>query len=192
MMSGMVAGVQGISATIMELDGSFDTSTPGAPPDIKALDAMISISSSNPQQLLLMAANMQPGMPPLQLPPDGTPIDFPAPIPLPSSAAVKLAIKGNHIVAFTGNKSAKLADKLAQEKLEANGLFSFNMDFGQYMKLITSAAQNIPSPDGDQNAVMTEKDKAMLEAMSNIKMQFVESFDIDKNGVAFDVKMTMD
>jgi hypothetical protein len=192
MMSGMVAGVQGVSAIIMDIDGTMDFAQPGIPPDVKSLDAIITISSSNPQQLLMMAANMQPGMPPLQLPPDGTPIDFPAPLPLPNGAQLKLALKGNHIVAYVGEQSAQLADQLAQDKLQPNGMFAFNMDFGKYMKLITTAAQASANTDDASQVAMTDQDKAMLDAMSKINMQLVESFDIGKEGIDFGVKMTMD
>jgi hypothetical protein len=192
MMSGMVAGVQGVSAIIMDINGTMDFAQPGIPPDVKSLDAIITISSSNPQQLLMMAANMQPGMPPLQLPPDGTPIDFPAPLPLPNGAQLKLALKGNHIVAYVGEQSAQLADQLAQDKLQPNGMFAFNMDFGKYMKLITTAAQASANTDDASQVAMTDQDKAMLDAMSKINMQLVESFDIGKEGIDFGVKMTMD
>jgi hypothetical protein len=192
MMSGMVAGLQGISATILDLDGNFDFSQPGAPPDIKSIDAIITVSSANPAQLLMMIANMQPGMPPLQLPPDGTPIDFPAPVPMPNGESIKLALKGNHIVAYVGTKSAQLAERLAQDKLQPNGLFAFNMDFGKYMKMVANMAQNAPAADGNKPAAMTEQDRQMIEAMSNMKMQLVESFDVDPSGLAFDVKMTME
>lgn len=191
MMSGMVAGLQGISATIIDIDGSMDFSQPGAPPDIKNLDAMITISSANPQQLLMMAANMQPNMPPLQLPADGTAIDFPAPIPLPSGQQIKMALKGNHIVAYVGEKAAKMAEQLAKDPLQANGMFAFNMDFGKYMKFISAAAQNTQQGD-DTKVAMTAKDKAMLDAMGKINMQLVESFDIDKAGIDFGLKMTLD
>jgi len=192
MMSGMVAGLQGFSATVLDVDGSFDFSQPGAPPDIKSIDAIITVSSTNPAQLLMMAANMQPGMPPLQLPPDGTPIDFPAPIPVPNGEPIKLALKGNHIVAYVGAKSAQLAERLAQDKLQPNGIFAFNMDFGKYMKMVANVAQNAPPADGNKPAAMSEQDKKMIEAMSSMKMQFVESFDINSDGLTFDVKMTIE
>lgn len=192
MMSGMVAGLQGISATVMDIDGNFDFDQQGTPPDIKSIDAIVTVSSSNPQQLLMMAANMQPGMPPLQLPPDGTPIDFPAPIPMGNGEPIKLALKGNHIVAYVGTKSAQLADSLAKTKLQANGLFAFNLDFGKYMKMIATMAENAPQADKTKPTAMTDQEKQMVKAMSSMKMQIVESFDIDPNGVAFDVKMTME
>jgi len=195
MMSGMAAGLQGISATIMDIDGSLPTQ-PGMPPDIKKLDAMLTISSSNPQQLLMMAANFQPGMPPIQLPADGSPIDLPIPLPLPNGAGVKLALKGNHIVAYTGEKATKLVNLLSNQPLQPNGLFVFNIDFGQYMKLVANMAQvqTAALPAGDQipKPELTDKEKTMLEEMSKLKLQMVESFDIDKDGMAFDIKVMMD
>ena len=192
MMSGMVAGLQGVSATVLDVDGNFDFNQQGTPPDIKSIDAIITVSSANPQQLLMMVANMQPGMPPLQLPPDGTPIDFPAPIPMPNGETIKLALKGNHIVAYVGAKSAQLADRLAQIKLQPNGLFAFNMDFGKYMKMVANMAETAPQTDTTKPTAMTDQEKEMIKAMSSMNMQIVESFDIDPNGVAFDIKMTME
>ena len=195
MMSAMAAGLQGISAIIMDIDGSLP-SQPGMPPDIKKLDALVTISSSNPQQLLMMAANMQPGMPPIQLPADGTPIDFPIPMPLPNGAGIKLALKGNHIVAYTGEKAEKLATTLSNQPLQPNGFFVFNVDFGQYMRFIANMSQAqlsaLPADVQTPKPEMTDKEKAMLEEMSKLKLQLVESFDIENKGMAFDVKMMME
>jgi hypothetical protein len=194
MMSGMVGGVQGISASIINIDGSLMPSQPGMPPDIKNLDALVTISSANPQRLLMLAANFLPGKQPLQLPADGSAIDFPIPFPLPNGAAVKLALKGNNIVAYTGEEAAKLADALSKEPIQANGLMTFNMNFGKYMKMLSGVAQaHAATPTtGAQmpRPAMSEQDKQALAAMANSNMQFVESFDIDKNGLALDIKMS--
>jgi len=193
MMSGMAAGLQGLSVAVMDIDGAMPTQ-PGMPPDIKSLDAIITISSANPQQLLAMLANFQPGMPPIQLPADGTAIDLPIPLPLPDGATVKMALKGNHIVAYTGAKATQMAELLAKQPLQPNGLFAFNMNFGRYMKMLATLAQSQTptTATAEQKPALTEKEKAMFEEMAKVKMQFVESFDIDKNGMAFDVKMMMD
>ena len=191
MMSGMVSGVQGVSVTVLDVDGKLDVSQPGAMPQINKLDAIITISSSNPQQLLMMAANMQPGMPPIQLPADGTPIDLPVPLPIPALAQAKLALKGNHIVAYVGEKATQLADKLATEPLNPGGIFAVNIDFGKYMSLIASAAKEsaAATADANQPTSLTDREKAMLDAMSKTRMQFVEVMDIQKEGIAFDIKM---
>ena len=66
------------------------------------------------------------------------------------------------------------------------------MDFGKYMKMVANVAQNAPPADGNKPAAMSEQDKKMIEAMSSMKMQFVESFDINSDGLTFDVKMTIE
>lgn len=190
MMSGMTAGLQGVSVTILDVDGKLDVSQPGAVPQINKLDAIITISTKNPQQLLMMAANMQPGMPPLQLPADGSPIDLPVPLPIPALSQMKLALKGNHIVAYVGEKATQMANDMANEALEANGIFAVNIDFGKYMSLIASTAkESATGTTENQPASLTEQEQAMLDAMSNTKMQFVETLDIQKEGIAFDIKM---
>jgi len=191
MMSGMVSGVQGVSVTVFEIEGKLDVSQPGAIPEINKIDALITISSSNPQQLLMMASNMQPGMPPLQLPPDGTPIDLPVPLPVPALAQMKLALKGSHITAYVGERATKFAQSMASEKLEPSGIFVVNIDFGKYMALIADAAKaNIDSNQGNhQPTTLSKKDQAMLDAISKTNMQMVESLDIRDEGVAFDIKM---
>lgn len=190
MMSGMVSGIQGVSVTVFDMEGKLDVSQPGAIPEINKIDAMITISSSNPQQLLMMAANMQPGMPPLQLPPDGTPIDLPVPLPIPALAQMKLALKGNHIIAYIGERATKYAESMASEKLEPRGIFAINMDFGKYMSLIAEAARaDIEANQDNQPTSLAKKDQAMLDAISKTNMQFVETMDIRKDGIAFDIKM---
>ncbi len=187
MMAGMAAGVQGISATVLDIDASMNLEQKDATPDVHSLDAIITLSAKEPQRLLLMVANFQQGMPPIQLPDDGTPIDFPIPLPTSDLGSVKLALKGNHIVAYIGDKAEQLAQKMANDPLAATGMFALNMDFGKYMKLINGFVQTLDTADGE----ISEQDKAMLEGMAEMDMQFVESFDITPQGIVIDVTMTM-
>ncbi len=187
MMTGMAAGVHGISATVLDIDASMNLEQKGTAPDIHSLDAIITISAKEPQRLLLMAANFQQGMPPIQLPDDGTPIDFPIPLPTSELGSVKLALKGNHIVAYIGDKAEQLAQTMANDPLAATGMFALNMDLGKYMKLVNNFVQAADNTDGK----ISEQDKAMLEEMAKANVQFVESFDITPQGIVLDVTMTM-
>jgi hypothetical protein len=191
MMTGMAAGVQGISATILDFDGELKLTQQGAQPDIRSLDAIITLSAKDPQRLLAMAANMQQGMPPIQIPADGTPVDLPIPLPAPGLGPVKLAQKGNHVVAYIGEKAAQLAQTLSSEPLAATGMFAFNMDFGRYMKFVSDMAMNAQGPQGKVADQLSEQDKAMFKQMSKMNMHVNETFDIDAQGLAFDAKMTM-
>lgn len=193
-MTAMANGLRGISASIIDIDGSLIPSQPGMPPDIKTLDAIFTVSATDPQRLLTLASTFLPGKQALQLPADGSAIDFPMPFPLPTGAPVKLALKGNTIVAYTGDKAEKLANSLSKEPIQPNGIMSMDMDFGKYMKLLSNVAQNqaaLPAT-GNQAATHTlsDQDKQTLAAMAKLKMQYVESLDIDTSGIAFDVKMT--
>ncbi len=187
MMTGMAAGVQGISATVLDIDASMNLEQKGAMPDVRSLDAIITLSAKEPQRLLLMVANFQQGMPPIQLPDDGTPIDFPIPLPTSDLGNVKLALKGNHIVAYIGDKAEQLAQTMANDPLAATGMFALNIDFGKYMKLVNNFVQTVDTTDGK----ISEQDKAMLEEMAKMDVQFVESFDITPQGIVIDVTMTM-
>ena len=58
--------------------------------------------------------------------------------------------------------------------------------------MIANMAENAPQADATKPTAMTDQEKQMIKALSNMNMQIVESFDIDPNGVAFDVQMTME
>ena len=191
MMSGMVAGLQGISAAVLDVDGSLDMSAGQPMPDIKSIDAIITVSSSNPQSILMMASGMMQGMPPIQLPPDGTAIDFPLPIPLPMNESPKLALKGNHLVAYIGAKGEQAANRLANEPLKQNGMLSFAMDFGRYMKFLASSVEGIQKTSNGQPQ-MKPSEVETLKAFSNMKGQLIESLDVSNNGFEFGMEMTLE
>jgi len=187
MMTGMVAGIQGISVTLLDIDVSMNPGQKDAAPDVHSLDAIITISAKEPQRLLLMAANFLQDSSSIQLPADGTPIDFPFPLPTPNLGNIKLALKGNHIVAYIGDKAEQLAQTLANDPLAATGMFALNIDFGKYMKLVNDFVQTVDAAD----AKISEQDKAILAGMAEMDMQFVESFDMTPQGVVLDATVTM-
>jgi len=186
MMAGMAAGLQGISASILDMDGSMDFSGNGTMPNVNSIDALITISSTNPQGIVMLAANFMQGMPPLNIPADGTPIDFPIPLPLPEGKTAKLAIKGNHLVAYVGDKAEQAANRLASDALQANGLFTFNMDMGKYMKLV---ANSIKQSATENQA--SQKELEIFKNLGEVESQIVESFDVSEQGMVFEVKMTL-
>jgi len=211
MMAGMAAGLQGVSASILEVDAAIDFSTQGSMPDVTNIDALLTISSSNPQGIVMLASNFMQGMPPLNIPADGTPIDFPIPLPLPEGKTAKLAIKGNHLVAYVGDKSERAANQLASNPLVANGLFAFNIDMGKYMKLVAQSlgqgsnenqdtesqgsqnqgSQNQSSQNQSAQNQSSQNELSLLNNMGNLESQVVESFDISDQGMVFEVQMTL-
>lgn len=195
MMTGMAAGIEGISATILDIDGTMniDPETSQPSPDIRSIDAMITLSAKDPQRLLALAANFMQGMPPIQLPADGSAIDLPVPLPIPPNlGSVKLALKGNHIVAYIGSKAEQLAQKMSGDPLAATGVLAFNMDFGKYMGLISNITLAAGAIEGatPEESIPAET-QAALKEMTKMDMQIVESFDITPQGLSVDATMTM-
>ncbi|NOZ54846.1 MAG: hypothetical protein GXP08_17210 [Gammaproteobacteria bacterium] len=185
MMTGMAAGLQGISASILALDGSMNFSASGSMPNIKSIDALVTISSTNPQGIIMLAANFMGDMPALNIPTDGTPIDLPVPLPLPDGNTAKIAIKGKHLVAYVGDKAEQAANQLASETLQPKGLLALSMDLGKYMKLIAKSAE--------QNAAenpISPKELTILGKISETESQFVESIDISEQGIVIEMQMT--
>jgi hypothetical protein len=131
--------------------------------------------------LLMMLSKMQPGMPPIQLPPDGKAIDFPMPIPAPEP--VKLALKGKHLVAYMGKDAAMLADNLAKQELTGNGMLSVNFDYQKYFQLLATMAK--AQPGSAQAADVQE----MLKLFENFKYQVVEKVDVSNDGIEIQVNM---
>jgi hypothetical protein len=186
MASGMLAGIQGLSFTVFGVDASVNLDT--KKPDVRSIDALITLSANNPRSLLTMAANMAPPLANLQVPADGTPVELPVPMPMPGGKAPQIAIKGKHIVVYLGDKAKTAADELAADPMQANGLLVLNMDYGKYMRLIAeSAAKARDNPD------MTAEQRAgfesMQKAMSNFDAHLSESFDVTGDGIMIETRV---
>ena len=184
----MAGGVQGVSAAIIDITGTLDLSTGQPIPKIDTIDALVTISTNNPQNLVMMAANFPQGQgqAPLTIPADGTPVDFPIPLPLPPGKKVKLAIKGQHIVAYIGVKAEKAANALATVPLKANGLVAIGMDFQKYISLMLNSMKSQPQDDA-----LTKQNQQMMDSMKDLNMSFVERFDFADDGIVINVDMLM-
>jgi len=182
MVSGMAAGVQGISFSVIDFDGKIDISQKKLPADMRNLDAIVTLSATNPQALLMMASGMLPGIP--ALPSDGTAVDLPLPFAMPNGESVKLAMKGNHLTAYIGKQAEQIANSLANVTLSATGLSVINMNFGKYFDLFYDAILS-----GEEAASIPQESKQMFEEMRNMDAQMIESFDITPQGLAVEMKM---
>lgn len=182
MMTGMASGVYGVSASLLSFEGKVDPSMQ-MPPDVKNLQAILTVSAKNPQMLLMMLQKMQPGMPPIQLPADGKAIDFPLPIPTPEP--VKLALKGKHIVAYIGKDAAPLADAIQKQPLEGNGMFSVNLDYQKYFELLMNG------PGMQAGMKQDPEMQKMMKFLETMKYRIIESMDVSDKGIELTAAMSM-
>ncbi|EDQ02115.1 hypothetical protein [Shewanella benthica] len=148
MFTGMANGVRGVSAALF--DYKFTELAAGAQgePSLESVDAIISLSADNPSILFNMVKPFAPGLANIQLPQDGSPVDLSQLLPLPPEYGIspKLALKGKHLVLYTGDKAEAVANKLADEKLDNNGLYSVYLDYSKVFAPILSLAEMTGEP----------------------------------------------
>jgi hypothetical protein len=131
-MTGMANGVKGISVTLAD----YKLTEKNGQPSFETLDALISVSAEKPMMLVDMLKPFYPPPANIDLKDNGDPVDITPMLMLPPELGIsaKLAIKGNHLVAYTGDRGTELADLMYKQLLESNGLFKFSAD---YQKMFT-------------------------------------------------------
>lgn len=145
MFTGMVQGVKGVGVAMNDFSVAMD----GPSPDIKGVDALLSLSADNPEVLFNMAKTFAPNLASVQLPADGSPVDLSAYIPNPEADQVQpmLALKGQHLVVYTGEKSKAMADALASEKPQNNGVMSLSADYSRLFTPLVPLMEMNATPD---------------------------------------------
>lgn len=113
---GMVQGLKGIGLAVYELEPD--------PESIAGMtgQAIISVSTKNPQAVAALLTTFIPGMHGLVFPEDGTPVALP---PFFVPAGTHAAIKGDHLVIYRGVAAQEAAEALAEEPLHSNGVSAF-------------------------------------------------------------------
>ena len=129
MFTGMANGVKGLSVSLLD----YKMSSQDQEPKLESLDALISLTADNPSMLFNMVKPFAPMLAELQVADNGEPTDLSPLLMLPPELNIKpmLAIKGQHLVVYSGDKGLALANKLASEKPSANGLYSMSADYGK-------------------------------------------------------------
>ncbi|QYJ83083.1 hypothetical protein [Shewanella aegiceratis] len=173
MFTGMANGVKGVSFSLLDYALEQDTQEIS----LKDLDAIATLTADDPATLFNMVKPFAPELANVNLPSDGSTVDLGAALQLPPSLGVRaqMALKGQHLTIYTGDKSQAIADKLADEKPTANGLFSMTAD---YAKLFTPA-MNLMAMSGEP---IPEE----LEALKDYRTQLKVGMDINAKGIVID------
>ncbi|WP_028766101.1 hypothetical protein [Shewanella fidelis] len=174
MFTGMANGVKGLGVSLVDYKISDDVNSP----QLESLDAVVSLSADNPAILFNMAKSFMPELANVQLPENGDAIELSSILPIPAemNIAPKLALKGQHLVLFSGDKGAAIANDLQNESLQNNGLFMMSTD---YMKLIDPLITFVE--------MTGEPIPEELEAMKHYDMRTKFSIDFKPEGVEIDV-----
>jgi len=132
LVTGMANGVKGISVTLAD----YKLTDKNGEPSFETLDALISVSAEKPMLLVDMMKPFYPPLADLDLKENGDPVDMTSMLMLAPKLGIraKMAIKGQHLVAYTGDKGAELAELMYDQPLDANGFFDLSVD---YQKMFT-------------------------------------------------------
>lgn len=172
MFTGMVNGVKGIGVSLLDYKmGSQDQET-----KLESLDALMSISADNPLMLFNMVKSFVPMLAEIQLTENGDAVDLSPVLMLPPELNIKpqLAIKGKHLVIYSGDKGLALANKLATEKMVANGFYNMSVDYGK----VFSPALSLMEMSGEP---MPEE----LQMLKDYNMRLQMSFNVNEQGLVF-------
>ncbi|UPW19690.1 hypothetical protein M0C34_05255 [Agarivorans sp. TSD2052] len=139
MMTGMANGLKGIGIAVF----NYQLADISQPEELESLDAIISVSADNPAVLFDIAKQFSPELASITLPADGSPVDLSGLLPIPPNMNIqpKLALKGNHLVLFNGERAATVSEQLASEPVQNNGLLSMYIDYQQMFEPIVSGIE---------------------------------------------------
>ncbi len=176
MVTGMANGVKGVSFSLLDLQFSNENDKP----ELKKLDALFTLSANHPGSIFNSIKAFHPPLKDLKLAKDGTPVNLEKYFPLPTELgpAPDIAIKGNHLVLYRGNKAKLIADNIAEQELVNNGFNSLSIDYQAFFTPFLEAAEFSGQQLPEQ--LQTLKDY-------NMKMHF--SMDFTDKGIEFTSKM---
>lgn len=174
--TGMAAGVRGLSFSLFSM--TMDKAATGsfAPP--QQLDAVVSLSANNPLALVQTAAALLPQVAALKLSADGTPVQVPAPLPFPLTAA----INGSHLTVYSGSAGEQAAQSLAKAPLDSSqGFLAGSMDYSRYYNILE---QLLPMEEG-KNAEL----KTAIAAMKQADLRMAMELDFTDRGIEVKVNL---
>jgi hypothetical protein len=136
MMLAQASSIRGLSLSVQDIALQFNPISPI--PKVETADALVVLSTTQPKALYDMAAAMNPMLGSIVLDPSGKP----SPVPFGAMLGIELnaAIKGNNIVLFTGENSAKIVTELATESLTNNGFMAESINYSKINALLSNAA----------------------------------------------------
>ena len=138
-MTAMANGIKGISGAV--IDYSLDESQTEVA--IKSLDAIISLSASDPRTLFNIIATFRPELADVKLPANGKIVELSSLIPLAPLPGInpKLIMHKEHMVIFNGDKAEKIAIELGNKPITATGIYSLSIDYSKAFTPLVTAAE---------------------------------------------------
>jgi hypothetical protein len=176
MTSGMANGLKGLSFALLDYSMTLENGQQV----LQSADALFTYSADNPMMLFNSLKMFSPELEQIELKEDGSAIDLSQIINTPESLHLspKIAIKGKHLVIYSGIKGEQQANKLSSEALVKNGLFNFSFDINKLLTPLITATEL-------SGEIFPEE--ALFLKDYNMRMKF--TLDVTDNGITFDSRV---
>lgn len=173
MSANVASGVKGISAAIFD----YTIDQKNNQPTLEKLDALIALHADDAETIFNSIKMFSPDLQQVQLTSNGPSISLNDIFPIPAELNFdpKLAIKGKHLLIYSGKKGTQEAEKLGSEKLASNGFYQMSFDSE---KILTPLADAAALTDG------LVPDDIMF--LFNYDARMSMKLDINDQGIRFD------
>jgi len=178
MVTGMANGVKGVGWSIID----YKINDKDSSLSLESLDTVMTVSAENPMTLFNMVKPFVSELANIQLPTDGSAVSVNGQLPYLSDMGLtaKIAVKGEHLVLFIGDKGEAAADKLSSEAVTSNGLFAMSLDYMKVYKPFASFLELSGETLPDE-----------LQAMEHNNTRMIVELDVDNKGVIIDTSLNI-
>ena len=156
MFTGMAQGLSGISAGVFDFIVNEESILGGD------IDAIVTVTAEKPEVLAALISNYVPFIQGTKIPTDGTPVSL-ADAGLPVDAY--LAIKGKHLVAYSGTNGKRVADELASQPTAVNGTSAFAFNYQKTATLALAAIGPMSTMQGLDDCTELYSSSLMLKSV---------------------------
>ena len=180
MFTGMVQGVKGVGVSLLD----FTLDVQDGVPSVQNIEAIASLSATNPDVLFNMTKVFAPPLAQIELPTDGSPVDLSYLVPAEAGVQFQpmLAHKGEHLVLYAGKKGEAEANKLASEKTKSNGFMNLSMDYSRVLEPLLPVIGMSAEPEIQEQ----------LQMLKNLDMQVKIDMRMNPQGVEVRTEMELD
>lgn len=177
--TGMAQGIKGVGLSLFDLELDAESELP------LKLDFLFSVETTNPTGILSLL-QMVPELASIRIPDDGNEVTLD--LPLPVDFPVYAAIKGSHVVVYSGEKGKQAVAAISSEDLSPNALgFGSSMNYTKLVELIEKT--DFSALPGTSMEGCMEMYSA-LDTLRGTEMQLSYQTAVNKRGLGLESTIT--
>ncbi|MDF2153067.1 hypothetical protein [Vibrio sp. CAU 1672] len=173
--AGMLNGLKGLG---MELFDIYVDSNTAYGESFEQLDALLTVSASDPNTLLQSAQLLVPELAQLPIKPDNQPVNVSGLFNQYSGMSMDVFVRMNdaHLTIYSGEKAGKASEQVMAHPLTPNGLLSFKMDSERILEVMQSTSEVTGEPVPEDVALSLQQ--GFVGGMT---------LDVTEDGIAFGI-----